>query len=645
MLNEAWLAAAPSILLGVALLILPAVPVIIAGWGVRSLTAWLFAPAISIALLAVSATVASLIGVAWSLLPVAALALVAAAIAFLVRRRFTPSGEAEESHPRPWAAPAAALVGIVGAAIAITIQLARVFGEPENISQTFDNVVHLNAIRLALDTADASVFTIGRTSDIGPYPNGWHSVVTLVVQLGGATIPVAVNASNIAIFAVAWPVSMMALGAVAFRSRPAALVLTGALSTGFGAFPILLLDFGVLYPNATGYAILPAGVAAVWMLLRGPDRMRSGLLVLVMCAGIILAHPNAFLSLYALTAGVAVYAFIRAARLARTRRAWLISAAACAAVVLVGVCLWTFGRTGDAMSKWGAWQSTAQAFGEAALIAPRGYPITPVTALLLLVGLAAFVARPARWVQVAVPFAAASLLFIAVSGVPAGSELRDILTNAWYSDSHRLAALLPAAGIPVAVLGGLVLLDAASAAWRRASWSERARFPVMALAGAAVFSVAVGANAETAVLRAQPGYMLGDSSALLTEEEYELLTRLDETVPEDALLVVNPWNGGSLAYPLADRDVHERHIFGTHTRDEEIVNHHLKEIDENPEVCGAVARLGADYVLDFGSQNVFNDPYSGWERAGLNDIQASEHLVLVDSEGSGARLFEIVGCE
>ena len=44
-------------------------------------------------------------------------------------------------------------------------------------------------------------------------------------------------------------------------------IAAAALSTGFGAFPILLFDFGVLYPNATAYAVLPAGLAAVWMLL------------------------------------------------------------------------------------------------------------------------------------------------------------------------------------------------------------------------------------------------------------------------------------------------------------------------------------------------------------------------------------------
>ena len=636
---ETWLTAAPSILIGVAILVVPGAVVVASGWGVRSLRAWLFAPALSVALLAVAATLAPFVGLTWSPLPVAALTVIAAAVAMIVRRSTRPSGrDATASSGRAAIAAGAALVLAIGA---ITVQLIVVFGAPENISQTFDNVIHLNAIALALETGDASVFAIGRTSDIAVYPNGWHAVVTLVAQLGGGTIPLAVSASNIAICAVAWPTSVLALAATVFRERPAALLLSGALSTGFGAFPLLLMDFGVLYPNATAYAILPAGVAAVCALLWNTDRLRSALLLLCVAAGIGLAHPNAFLALYAMTAVAVIVRLLRGPRGFPTWR----GLATTAAVMLLGVVIWRFGRTNTEMSTWREWQSTAQALGEAALVSPAGYPITIVTSLLLVLGMVAVVRNPRRWLHVAIPFAAASFLFVVASGLSKDSTIRDVLTNPWYNDSYRLAALLPTGGIPVAVVGALLLFDLVAVWWRRAHWPEPARVAVVVAASVALFAVAFGTNVRAVARQAHEAYRMDNQSLLLTADERKLLERLDETTPEDATLIVNPWTGGSLAYPLADREVVERHIFSVRTPDEVYVDENLANIEHDPEVCDAVTRLGADYVLDFGDQNVFDDPSSGTEREGLNDLEPSSHLVLVDEEGSDARLFQIVGCE
>ncbi|WP_194383517.1 DUF6541 family protein [Microbacterium luteum] len=650
-MNEAWLAAAPSVLIAIGVVLLPGAAVIAAGWGLRSVTAWLFAPAVSLAVVAVAATAAPLAGLSWSPLPVAIVAATTAAVAFAVRRwvgctEAPVPWDAPAAPSRRTAAPIAAAVGLVAAAATIATQLAIVFGDPENISQTFDAIVHLNAVRLILDTGDASIFTVGSASDIDFYPNGWHSVVTLVAQLGGGGVALAVNAANIAIGAVVWPASALALAAAVFAARPAALALTAALTTGFGAFPLLLLDFGVLYPNYTAYAVLPAGIAAVWLLLRtrGRDRLRTALLLVTVCAAIGISHPNAFLALYALTVAGIAWILGAAAFTERTRAAVTVAAVTIPALALVGVGLWRFGRTNEEMSGWGAWQSSAQAFGEAALVAPRGYPITVTTALLLILGIVVVVRRPARWALAGIPFAAAALLFIVVSGLPVGTQIRDLLTNPWYNDSYRLAALLPIAAIPVAVLGALVLIDLLNRAARRARWTEPVRMGVVALAAAAAFSVAVGPNVTATMHAAQGAYRLDGSAALLTEDEQILLDRLDETLPADAVLIVNPWTGGSLAYALAGREVLELHVFGTRTDDEEYVDAHLADIDDDPRVCEAVDRLGAEYVLDFGSQNVFDSKNSGTERSGINDLEPSDRLVLVDAEGDDARLFRIEGC-
>lgn len=650
-MSDAWLTAAPSVLVGIALLIVPGGVVIAAGWGWRSVTAWLFAPAVSIALIAGAATLASLVGLRWSLLPVLLVTLVAAAAAFLVRRWSTR----DTSPESPWRDPVGpggtaraaitAATGLLAATAIIAVQLAVVFGSPEHISQTFDNIVHLNAARLALDSGDASIFAVGRTSDIAFYPNGWHSIVTLVAQIGGGSIPLAVSAANIAVCAFAWPASALALSAAMFAARPAALAATAALATGFAAFPLMLLDFGVLYPNVSAYAFLPAGIAAVWLLIRsrGRDRLRSALLLVVVAAGVTMAHPNALLALVALSAGLVVWGLGRDAWTAGTRRAWVAFAGGTAGVLIMGIILWRFARTNAAMSGWASWQTMAQAFGEGLFASPDGHALTLPIAVLILVGLVRIVRSPARWLHVGIPFVVAVGLFVAASGVPAGTFLRDLLTNPWYNDSFRLAALLPLAAIPVAALGVLAVVDALAALWRRRAWPQPVRTGVTIAGLALLFAVAIGPNVTDMIRQAQTYYRLDATSPLLTVDERALLDRLDEATPEDALILANPWNGGSLAFAISGRDVHELHVFSARSEDEVYVDEHLAAIDSDPEVCAAVERIGATFVLDFGSQNVWNRPAAGTERAGLNDLPATDALRLVDEEGS-ARLYEIVGC-
>ena len=247
--------------------------------------------------------------------------------------------------------------------------------------------------------------------------------MTLVGGLTGAPVPVAVNATNIAIGAVVWPASSMALAAVLFHERAAALAASAALSTGFGAFPILLFFFGVLYPNTMGYAVVAAGIAALLMLLQAetlPQRVRAGVLLLVVCAGVGLGHPNAFLALFAFGAFIVFFTLLRGAMRARTRRVWIVNGSIILGVLVVGVLLWNFARTGYPMSRWGPWQGTAQAFGEAVLASPRGYPVTIAISALLLIGLISVARRP-KYFIVVIPFLVAGFMFVLVSG--SGPEL------------------------------------------------------------------------------------------------------------------------------------------------------------------------------------------------------------------------------
>lgn len=637
---DSWISIFPSILVAALLLIVPGGIVMAAGWGVRNPSRWLLAPAVSVTIAAVAATVAPLVGLRWGLIPLAIITVVVAAIG-LVLRRFAGSDDAPSSRGTLLTAAGA----LAAAAAGLGILFARAFGGPENIAQRFDNIVHLNAIALAVKNGSASPFQIGATSDIGGYPNAWHAITTLVVELTGVTVPEGINAANLGFVAILWPASIMALVGAMFHRRRAAYVTAAALSTGFGAFPALFLNWGVLYPNLVGYAMAPAGLAAVVLAL---DERRSGgivravLLIALLAGGVFLGHPNAFLALLAFSAASVLSTLLARAIAGRTRRGWWTLAASTAGFAVVCIATWSVFRTSAEHSGWKPWQNLAQAFGEGALASPRGYSPTIVIAVLLVAG-AVVAARRPRSLPLLAPFAVAVLLFVVASGLRIDHPLREFLTNPWYNDSNRLAALLPMAAIPVAVLGALGIYDAGRRALMRLSAPNWARAVALVIAVIAIFSVAVGPNARFAISQVREAYAYTDESVLLTSDERALLDRLPEETDQDALIIGSPRTGASLALALSDREVTQRHIFGSPSPELVYLNSHLRNIDTDPAVCSTVDDLGIDYVLDFGRQDVM-DESQAVTYDGIQDLAPGRHLVLVDSEGPEARLFRIEGC-
>jgi hypothetical protein len=635
-----WISAVPAYLVVALVLILPGASVIVAGWGWRSPQRLLLAPAISATIAAVAASVAPLVGLSWGLIPLVLVTLVVAGIGLLLRRLAT-------ADPRP-PAPRTSLFVVVALALAAVVNavtFARAFGAPGNIAQRFDNIVHLNAIASALQNGSASPFQIGSTSDIGFYPNAWHALTTLGAEMTGSTVPVAVNGANLAIVSILWPASVMALAGAFFAERRTAYVTAAALATGFGAFPALFFNWGVLYPNLVGYAMIPAALAAVVTMLpeRGaPALVRSALLVALLAGGTFLGHPNAFLSLLFFAAAVVITSAAVKAAIERTRGSILFLAAAVVGFGLALAATLTVFRTGAEHSGWTPWQQLSQSLGEGLFVSPRGYNPTTLISILLIIGFVA-VARRSRWLPAVMPFAVAVGLFAIASGLRIDSPLRQLLTNPWYNDSNRLAALLPLMAIPVAALGAITVVDLVRRAARDRRIPRWVGIGAAALGVLALFSVATGPNVRMALDQVREAYAYTDSSLILSSDEEALLERLDRETPEDALIAGSPRTGASLALAFADRQVTQKHVFGSPSPELLFLNAHLRDIDSDPAVCRTVDQLGIDYVLDFGTQDVM-DPAGAAAYDGIQDLSPGRHLQLVDSEGPNARLFHIEGC-
>lgn len=625
--------------------------------GVRGYALCAFAPALTVTIVSVAAIAAPIVGLGWITCGVLATVLMAAA-AFGVSR-WSRRAPQEDPAPRNWKYTAAVAGALAVALLLIGRRLIFVFGEPDSFSQTFDNVFHLNAVRYILETGAASTFDVGRMAGNSYYPAAWHDMVALVAQLTSAGIPVAVNAVNLFTGAVIWPLGCIFLVQQLFGRRIVPVLLSGVLSAAFGAFPILMLDYGVLNPNVLAIALFPLALGAAVNALGlgsagGPAPIIRWLLLIAVIPGMSLAHPSVTMALLAVLVPAVLTVAYRKFRSAGDGAGlfsktwpWL----AAAGYVAVLALMWTVVRPVESAATWPPIQSTGQAIGEAVSGTGIGRPVTWAVFVLIALGLGFLLAtRGLRWV--AAMYLVLAGFFVVVSSFPQGA-LRMYLTGVWYNDSPRLAALIPVMAVPVAAYGGWRLLEWIAGlpvvagrleGYRARNADLRAYTAVSLVAAVALVGVAAYAtqkdNIRQAAVFAQASYKLSPDAPLLSTDELELLDRLDEQVPEDAVLAGNPWTGSSLAYAFADRRTLQLHILASYGDDVDEVYNKLNDAAADPSVCRSVESTSVDYVLDFGTKEVHGADHGF---VGLRDLEENGVARVVDEEGE-ARLLEITAC-
>lgn len=614
--------------------------------GARGHVAWALAAPAGVTIVVLAALAAPVVGLAWGVLPVLAITAIIAAVAVILRFMpwFSVSALRMDARlGRP------ALLAIVAAVVVVVVQLVLVIGGPENISQTFDNIFHLNAIRYALDTGSVSPLTIGSmtsaaTGGLPFYPSGWHAVASLGVQLTGASIPIVSNAVMIFFAAFVWPVSILLLTRVLIGSSTAHMVVAAAISVAIPAFPLLLVDYGVLFPYMMSLSMI--GVPLALIVLASARASWSERWPFVVGAlgsipAIAVAHPGGFVALLVFTTVVLVVLWIRLLLSHASKRAKIVSSLCAAVYTVVALAAWYVLRPPIDARSWLPTETVGQAVGEVLTASVWFGPVNLVVATLVIAGLVVCLRRRSTtdWIAVGL-FAAAAGLYIVVSGLPYLVQ-RDILTGAWYNNAPRLAALLAIAWVPLAAVGGAHLW---AVAMRWAARIPRRGLRRTVLAAGAVLVLVLIPQVGTmrqAVASAHGSFATTDESPLLTSDELALIERLDEEVPEDAVILGSPWTGTALAYAMADRQVVMPHTLMDITEEMSVL---LDRLDSarpgSAEVCAAIDDLGVEYVLDFGTQEI-NDgkhPYKGLDR-----LRTSESVEKVDQVGD-AVLYKVVLC-
>ena len=128
----------PGLLIGLAL-------------GARRLTLVALAPAFTTSVIAITALANQFLPFRWGVVPVLATTVIIAALVFGAARLWrsrAPEPVLPSGSRGLWLA---GIGGLVFAFVAIARRFMDIVGEPNHISQTFDNVFHLNAIAHILD--------------------------------------------------------------------------------------------------------------------------------------------------------------------------------------------------------------------------------------------------------------------------------------------------------------------------------------------------------------------------------------------------------------------------------------------------------------------------------------------------------------
>lgn len=616
--------------------------------GLRGLWAVAVSGPASVTVVVIASIVAPLMGLTWGVLPVALVTALLLLVVVGLRMLFWRGlslGTADEVL-RPWARAAT-----VAAPLVILVQVLLMIASPDHISQTFDNIFHLNAVRYILDTGNASPFWVSSLtsaeSGVLPtfYPAGWHALSALLVGLSGVSIPVASNALLIGFTTFTWTTGIIALTRELWGSRTVTIVAAAAAATCFPAFPLLLADYGVLFPYMMGLSFVPVSLA---LLIRAviethaDGRVRIPWLVALggLLPAVAVSHPGAFVVLLAFTAVVLFTALVRRAGITRGRPPggvwpWV----GMGAYLVFAACLWYFLRPPADARTWPPEMTVGQAFGEVITASVNRAPVNLGMALLVVLGVVAvFRLRTARgWLALAL-LALAAFLYVTAAGVPY-LVFRDILVGAWYNNIPRLAALMPLVWVPLVALGFTFAWDALVARRRAGSRVLLATVAIAALV-LAVFPVPQAMSMRQAVRDARSNYAVTEDAPLLSTDEWALLDRLDDEVPADAVIIGSPWTGTALAYALADREVLLPHTLMYVSPDMQEILDRLDSAEAGSEVCELVLDRRAAYVLDFGRREV-NDGRHVYK--GLDRLASSDAVELIDSEGD-ARLYRVTAC-
>lgn len=644
-----WVDAVPAVVVALTVLYWP-IPVVLWAFRLPPLAATAIAPAIGVLVLVTSAVVADVVGAPWGwpwVLGVAAVLTGASTTARLLL------GRRPDASPVPhglWSVRVLGtyLAGIALAGVVLIPTILDALVGPDAFSQRYDNVFHLNATHLAAK-GHASTFDFSPLTAPGFYPAAWHDWAAFVVQLSGASVLVAAQACTLVVVLVVWPLTVAWFVEVVCRPGVTGRLALGPLALSSVSFPLMLAAWGTIYPNLLGLALAPAAFAAGWDAIERRESpalgLRSALTVAVLTgAAVTLAHPNAVLSVGLLllpVAAVALWPLVRHGDLGTIRGSRLATLAVGAFVVGFPIVWWLSGRSIAEGSTRVPFTTVELALAEAVTGTSLGRPVVAPLTIGLVLGLLAAAILP-RLRPLIACFLLALAAYVAAAALQTSPGVL-LLTAPYYTDPYRIAAMGTLVAVPLAVLGWDTLARVVGEHTPLRPHAIAAVGLAAGLAAALVTATAVSPGFSALHDEVRKSFVADAEALVLTPDERAIIERLPLTTEPDAILVVNPYQGGSLAFALADRRVTDYYMNTKPSPAGAYLAAHLREAASDPEVCAAVHETGARYALVLEPSEIPGPLGREFAHAGLTGLDLAPGFEVVDTQGATA-LYRITAC-
>lgn len=667
-------ALAPVGLIAAAILVLPGLLVLLP-IGTPLPAALVLAPAVGLVPLSVAGIVLSALDIPWNLTTVTLAMAVTFGIFWLVGRRFRFERKVVPDYGWPF-------VSALGAAVAASslltvVALHRGMGSLDTASQGWDPIFHMNAVQWIRESGQATPWSVSPIFAAGGsyYPIGWHLVVSLIPD----DVVAASNISTLIIGGLLWPAGLAYLASVIFPERRGIWLLAPVLGASYISFPFAQLVRSGQWPNGLGTALVPAALAILILtlrLLRTSNRERlSGqgfwhrrvfptvLVAVLTLAGTAAAHPGAVMAV-AVAGAPFVVAFGvpwlgKAFR--HHRKSAVISVIAGVGLFITATAVLGQSRLLESVMRYN--RSVRAELPDAVPFAVFDLATFPVlqqpdidefnlyVGLLAAVGaLACLIFRGHR--ALAVAWISFVLLHILAAGPENPARW---LTGFWYKDTQRIAPMIAMTGALLAawtvdqLAGGAarvverVAEGSGAGARRVGSGYIAAAFAVLLVAAIYVGSDNFRAAERIAVTARNYSVDAGGMGVLAAGEQ-EFIDEASSMLPDDAVVIGDPFNGETYFYTLAQRRVVYTQLGSATSGNEakEYLRTSFNGIHSDPAVCGALGTLGATHFYeDQPGMSHASDGLADWP--GFYGTDTARGFEVVHRQGPHT-LYRITAC-
>ncbi|MHB1063493.1 MAG: DUF6541 family protein [Georgenia sp.] len=616
---------------------------------VRPLVLLALSPAVTLFLTYVGTALADLVGWRWSVWWLLVPALAAAAVLYLVRRRFP----GPESIPvRRW--PTAGIVFVaVLVLVAVLVGVRAYLSASQNfyvIPQDYDAVFQANAIRYIADTGIGTaqgLAGVNAYASSAPtyYPAAFHALAALTSGLASTGVIAAMHA-HIALWMVSLPLGAVvlarAVGAGPFGAGVAALV-----STSFTALPYELIWRG-LVPFTQSLVLVPALLA---VLIEGARRRRpvDAVVLAVAAMGAVATHTSAAASLLVYGVPIVVALLLCAGKDRLRMLGWGALSALLIAIMIVPTAVGIQRTLSEGQPHdWPAVLTIGEGI-RTGLLFGTGFRenVQLLLAVLVWAGVAVTLLLRRYRLAGAIVVGMVGSIGLYVLAVAVDSDLSLMLTNLWWNDQLRLSALVAvAAPVFIGILADAVL---SGAGWfmRRTGWT-----PGTALSRRPVL-VAVGVGVAAAVVvgvyyvGSDQAYFVRNRDAMLfryslgptvTENERAGMLELPHYVDPGARVMNDFRDGSALMYAVSGvRPVYGHMGPDGNTPEHAILDERFDHLADDPEVQRIAREFDITHVWlseGFLLPGAVRSP-------GLDDVAGQPDIFELVYSNPGVELYEI----